>query len=80
MLAILTARTEANAESFRRMCDRTGYDPARAGEHPLAFALAARRCVFCRRTEACRVYLETPGDEAPDFCPNAFFFETSAEN
>ena len=78
MLATLSARTEANADRFRRMSERVGYDASRAGEHPLAFALAVRRCMFCPRTAACDAYLATAGAQAPDFCPNAPFLEGGA--
>lgn len=69
---------DAQSRLMGRMMTRCGIDPVRFAQDRLglSFAAAARSCMACAHTEACRRWAdaaEADGrvSEPPAFCPNA---------
>lgn len=72
------SRLDVHSRLMGRMMARCGIDPVRFAQDRLGltFASAARSCMACGRTEACRRWAdaaEADGRvaEPPSFCPNA---------
>lgn len=77
----LLPRLQANSLLMNRMMEHCGIDPVALARDRLGLTLAsaARSCMACRHTEACRRWadaVEADGRicEPPAFCPNAEAF------
>lgn len=69
-------RVQRQAHLFGEMLERSGADPGAATREGRggAFAQAARRCLACPHTAACRDWLDGASEEpVPSFCPNAAY-------
>jgi hypothetical protein len=59
---------------FVEMLARKGLRPGESHSQAYAGALAARRCVFCRRKAECDAWLASGRSEGfEQFCPNAWY-------
>ena len=76
-------RVLRQAELMDRMMGRVGVNPAVAArvDQGAAWYDARTNCISCCREHECREWLEcTEGlSMPPDFCPNAEFFRSCAE-
>lgn len=72
-------RFARQAQLMGAMMDRIGLEPGQAASHPQALAAASRRCLWCPAAQQCGHWLEEnrQAQRAPEFCPNAAFFESS---
>lgn len=70
-------RFARQAQLMGAMMDRIGVEPGQAASHARGFAAASRRCLWCPSAQACGQWLEQnqQADRAPEFCPNAAFFD-----
>ena len=76
-------RVFRQAARMDRMMDRVGVSPSVAVrlESGMAWYEARTRCIDCVNEQSCRNWLESasPLSAAPDFCPNAQFFQECKE-
>ncbi len=70
-------RVARQSQFMGAMMDRIGVEPGAAASHARGFAAASRRCLWCPAAQQCGQWLEqtSQAQSAPDFCPNAAFFD-----
>src|SRR5688500_9698402 len=81
MLARAFHRSDGQAPNFGKMIRRLGIEPAPdlKYDNRRDFHAALRRCVVCRRVDACSSWLDANTgsvEAAPSFCPNAIQFQS----
>lgn len=76
-------RVSRQATRMDHMMERVGVSPSVAVrlESGMAWYEARTRCIDCVHEQCCRNWLESasPLSAAPDFCPNAQFFQECKE-
>lgn len=75
----VATRLEHQSYLMSVMMDRLGVNQELAGQEQLGLSLAraVRSCLFCRHSDACKVWLshcEGQPKAAPEFCGNRRFF------